>query len=133
MVDDHLFPTDTGHNLHFIVLCWYLELFEELVECLRHFPRLVLLNTMADLVQDNQLELPLHLCNSQILVHSVTPGQQQLLGHSYIQEALSKALEPSLPERLCGHQVCSPHVLDYSSAGISHRHHLVGHGDSGAG
>ena len=58
------------------------------MKCISHLPRLVLLDAMTDLVQDHQFKLPLHLRNCQILVHSVTPRQQQLLWHSHIQEAL---------------------------------------------
>jgi hypothetical protein len=84
MVDNNLFPTHTGHYLHFIVLSWDLELLKERQESLSYLLRLIFLNAMAHLIQHNQFELALHLGNGQILVHPVTACQQELFGYSNI-------------------------------------------------
>jgi hypothetical protein len=84
MVDNNLLSTDACHNLDFIVLCRDLELLKEGVECISNQSWLILLDAMTNLVENNQLELPLHLCDSQILVHPITSCKQQLFGHSDI-------------------------------------------------
>ncbi len=54
-----------------------LEVDEEVVEALSYFSGLVFMNNVANLIKDDQLELSLHLGNSQIFVHSVTSRQQK--------------------------------------------------------
>ena len=72
-------------NYHLLIVAWRdAELSQEIVENLRHFLWLILVNDVAYLVYNDQLEFSLHLRNCQLFVHAVTTCQQELLRDSNI-------------------------------------------------
>ena len=102
------------------------------MEDLRDFPRLILVNDVAHLVYNHQLEFSLHLRNRQLFVHAVAACKQELLRDSNIQEALGQALEPGLPIRLCRKKICAPHIFGDSGGIIYFTNNLRWHADSSA-
>ncbi len=74
-----------------------LEMDQEVMETLSYLPGLVLMDDVTNLVKHYKLEFSLHLCDSELLVHTVASSKQKLFGKAKIQEALSETLEPALP------------------------------------
>lgn len=69
------------------------------------------MHQVSALPDNFQLELALHLRNSQCFVESVRVGQYQQLSGTYLQELFGHAREPTLPIMLCGQQIRPPHPL----------------------
>ncbi len=63
MSNDDLFPRDRGDNHWLVVNGGNSELSEEFVENLRHLFRLILVDHVAHLVDHNEFEFTLHLCD----------------------------------------------------------------------
>ena len=65
-------------------LSWDAELLNELKEHLGDFLRFIFVDDMADLVHNDQLEFPLHLCDGELFVHAVAASKEELLGNSHV-------------------------------------------------
>ncbi len=71
MAYNNLLSRDRGNNHWLIKSNRNAELMKEVMECLSNFLRLILMNNVATLIYDNEFEFSLHLCDSELLIHSV--------------------------------------------------------------
>lgn len=72
MTNNNFLATDTGDYHLLVVSGRNSELAKEAMEGFSNLPWFVLLDCMAYLIYNNELELALHLSNSQLFVHPIT-------------------------------------------------------------
>ena len=76
MINQNFLATGIGDDHLLCILSWNLKMLYEIYKYLRDLSWLILMNDMADLIEDHQFEFSLHLGNCQFLVHSVAARQQ---------------------------------------------------------
>jgi hypothetical protein len=76
VVDNDLFAGDRSDDHLVSITSRDSELLQKFVENLSHSSRLVLLDSMTNLVHYYELKFTLHLGNCQFLVHSIASGQK---------------------------------------------------------
>lgn len=103
-----------------VVLNWDLASFNELQDFLAEDCRLVLLNDMATVSYDMHFILALHMCDSQIRVHSFSTRKEKHLFCLQAQEAQRQAIEPLSPVLFCGQKICPPYKFVQASGLVNY-------------
>lgn len=76
------------------------EVFQEEMEIVGCLLEVVFLHVVSDILDDDEFELSLHLCDRQILVHSFFFREHQQLRHVHAQEISRETFEPAHPVTL---------------------------------
>ena len=91
------------------------ERLQELVYDLSYLFGLVLLDNVANVVDDLHLEFALHVSYGELLVHALTACKDELLRQLKPKEGVCQVFEPLNPELLTRQQIGAPNILLDSS------------------